>query len=131
MTELVAQKDVAVPTGIAPVETEISANPEAAKLSSYPQVCWRDFEAMSTGALLLKPDMSHLRLANDIFKPYETYIPLAWDFSDLAQKAEYYVHNPLERQSVARNAFDVLSQHYRQKRFLRDMAPLWQLLRIN
>jgi glycosyltransferase involved in cell wall biosynthesis len=97
----------------------------------YGEVCWRDFEAICTGALVLKPDMSHLRLANDIFKPYETYIPLAWDFSDLAQKVEYYVHNPLERQAIARNAFEVLSQHYRQKRFLTDMAPLWQLLRIN
>ena len=27
----------------------------------YGEVCWRDFEAMSTGAVLVKPDMSHLQ----------------------------------------------------------------------
>src|SRR6266508_6836356 len=52
MTELVAQKDdVAAPTGIAPVETEISANPEAAKLSSYPLFDWLRFVLASAVVL--------------------------------------------------------------------------------
>lgn len=97
----------------------------------YGEVCWRDFEAMSTGSLLLKPDMSHLQLANDIFKPYETYVPISWDLSDLGEKVDYYVRHPLERAAIARNAFELLSQYYQQKKFLQDIAPLWRLLHIS
>jgi hypothetical protein len=66
----------------------------------YGEICWRDFEAMSMGSLLLKPDVSHLLLANDFFKPYETYIPITWDFADLPDKVEYYVRNPLKTQMI-------------------------------
>ncbi|HEY7771793.1 MAG TPA: hypothetical protein VIC26_01320, partial [Marinagarivorans sp.] len=41
----------------------------------YGEVCWRDFEAIAAGALLVKPDMGHMRSAPDIYQPYVTYIP--------------------------------------------------------
>jgi Glycosyl transferases group 1 len=94
----------------------------------YGEVCWRDFEAMSTGALLLKPDMSHLRLLNDFFRPYETYIPLSWDLTDLADKVDYYVSHHFERKRIVQNAFDLLTNYYQQKTFLNDISPLWKLL---
>jgi hypothetical protein len=94
----------------------------------YGEVCWRDFEAMSTGALLLKPDMSHLRLVGDFFRPYETYIPLSWDLSDLADKVAHYIHHDSERESIARNAFEFLRDRYRQKEFLQEIVPLWRSL---
>ena len=40
--------------------------------------------AVLTGAVLLKPDMSHVETDPDIFVPWETYAPLAWDLSDFA-----------------------------------------------
>ena len=89
--------------------TEIRSSKLCFSPFGYGEVCWRDFEAMSTGALLLKPDMSHLRLANDVFKPHETYVPLSWDLSDLGQKVDYYIRHPLEREFIARNAFELLS----------------------
>lgn len=97
----------------------------------YGEVCWRDFEAMSTGALLIKPDMSHLRLANDFFRAYETYVPLAWDLHDLAEKIDYYVQHPKERKTIARNAVELLSRRYRRNAFLKHTVPLWQLLGLN
>ena len=97
----------------------------------YGEICWRDFEAMCTGALLLKPDVSHLQLVSDPLRPYETYIPLAWDLSDLQEKAEYYRHHKAERETIARNAYALLSDHLRQKRFLDDVEPLWRLLHVN
>ena len=97
----------------------------------YGEICWRDFEAMCTGALLLKPDVSHLRLVNDPFRPYETYVPLAWDLSDLHEKAEHYRHHSAERETIARNAFALLSDHLREKRFLDDVEPLWRLLHLS
>jgi hypothetical protein len=97
----------------------------------YGEVCWRDFEAMSMGALLLKPDMSHLQLGNDFFKPYETYVPLSWDLSDLHEKVEYYVHHALETEGIAHNAFDLLSQQCHMRKFLQDISPLWKLLNVS
>lgn len=93
----------------------------------YGEVCWRDFEAMCTGSLLLKPDVSHLRVANDIFKPYETYVPLSWDLSDLSDKVAYYVKNGDERASIARNAYVSLHEIYRTRQFLTVVRPLLEL----
>ena len=94
----------------------------------YGEVCWRDFEAMGAGAVLLKPDMSHLKLANDYFRPFETYVPLSWDLSDLREKAEYYIQNHAERKAISENAFEQLRQHYKRGQFTKDVEGLWKLL---
>jgi len=70
------------------------------------EVCFRDFEAVLNGSLLLKPDMSHLETWPDIFIPYETYVPFDWDGTDLVEKGEYYLQNEKERIRIIRNAFD-------------------------
>lgn len=94
----------------------------------YGEVCWRDFEAMFTGSLLLKPDMSHLDCYPEVFIPNETYVPLAWDLGDFDEKVDYYLNHPAERAAIARNAFDLLSGYFRQQRFVDDMRPLFQRL---
>ncbi|MEI7867637.1 MAG: glycosyltransferase [Candidatus Methylumidiphilus sp.] len=94
----------------------------------YGEVCWRDFEAMFTGSLLLKPDMSHLDCYPEVFLPYETYIPLAWDLSDFDEKVDYYLNHPAEREAIARKAFELLSVYFRQQRFPDDMKPLLRRL---
>ncbi|MDR2792514.1 MAG: glycosyltransferase [Treponema sp.] len=73
------------------------------------EVCHRDFEAIMAGALLLKPDMSHLKTYPDVYLPNETYVPLAWDGRDLVEKAEFYLANEQERSRIAHNAYE----HYR------------------
>ena len=94
----------------------------------YGEVCWRDFEAMFTGSLLLKPDMSHLDCYPEVFFPNETYIPLAWDLSDFDEKVDYYLNHPVERETIARNAFELLQGYFQQQRFLADIHPLLQRL---
>src|SRR5512138_693586 len=42
----------------------------------------RDFECLMDGALLVKPDMSHLETWPNYFEPGVTYMPFAWDYSD-------------------------------------------------
>ncbi len=70
----------------------------------YGEVCWRDFEAIFSGALLIKPDMGHLATNPNIYIPYETYVPCKWDFSDLDDRCTYYLNNESERSRITTNA---------------------------
>ncbi len=94
----------------------------------YGPVCWRDFEAMACGTLLLKQDMSYARLARPFFVPNETYVPLEWDLSDLEEKVSYYATHHQEREAIVRNAHATLRQCLDEEWFVADMAPLWRLL---
>jgi hypothetical protein len=69
------------------------------------EVCFRDFEAILAGALLFKPDMSHLKTWPNVYIPYETYIPLDWDGQDLIEKTKQYLGDDKERKRIARNAY--------------------------
>ena len=94
----------------------------------YGEVCWRDFEAMFTGSLLLKPDMSHLDCYPEMFIPDETYVPLAWDLGDFDEKVEYYLNHPEARDRMTRNAFELLKKYFQDRRFLEDVRPLLRRL---
>jgi len=71
------------------------------------ELCFRDYEAVQSGALLVKPDMSHLETWPDIFKAGETYVPIAWDGSDVVEKCEYYMAHDNERKKIVENAYQV------------------------
>lgn len=94
----------------------------------YGPVCWRDFEAMACGALLLKQDMSYVRLARPFFVPNETYVPVKWDLSDLEDKVRHYATHHEEREAITRNAHAMLRTCIDQRWFAEDIAPLWGLL---
>jgi hypothetical protein len=70
------------------------------------EVCFRDFEAVISGSLLLKPDMSHLKTWPDIYIPYETYVPVNWDGTDIVAKAEFYLAHDRERSRITENAYE-------------------------
>jgi len=70
------------------------------------ELCLRDFEAVIGGALLMKPDMSHLVTWPDVFVPNETYVPFSWDADDLVEKAESWLADEEGRRKVARRAFE-------------------------
>ena len=70
------------------------------------ELCFRDFEAVLSGALLVKPDMSHLETWPDIFVPGETYVSLRWDGEDLEEKLNLYLSDEKERKRIAENAFE-------------------------
>jgi hypothetical protein len=91
----------------------------------YGEVCWRDFEAMAAGSLLFKPDMSHLKLAGDPFQPFETYVPVSWDLSDLGEKAAYYLDNKSERMRIVENAFIAMKKRQTGNNFIKENRSLW------
>lgn len=73
----------------------------------YGEVCFRDFEAIMNGSLLLKPDMSHMKSFPDIYIPYETYIPLSWDGTDLLDKIDDILCRPQAYFKVVERAREV------------------------
>ena len=90
----------------------------------YGEVCWRDYEAVFSGALLLKPDMSHMRTDPDVFVPNETYVPLRWDFTDLDDQVAAYLGNERRRLEIARNAWEAMHRYARSGRFVDQHARL-------
>ena len=90
----------------------------------YGEICWRDFEAVIMGCLLVKPDMSHITTEPNLFVPGETYVPCAWDFSDLADVCERYLADPKEGARIANNAYELLRRHYSQHAAVRRFVTL-------
>lgn len=90
----------------------------------YGELCWRDIEAILCGSLLVKPDMSHLRMEPDIYLPGETYAPVKWDFSDLVEILENWRNDEEKRASTARRAFDLIADYLRENHFVDQMSFL-------
>jgi hypothetical protein len=47
------------------------------------EACYRDYEAMLMGAVLIKPDTDYVEGWPDVFRSGETYVKCALDFSDI------------------------------------------------
>lgn len=90
----------------------------------YGEICWRDFESVLMGSLLVKPDMSHVRTEPNIFIPGETYVPVRWDWSDLAEVCARYLADDDERNRIISNAYRILSEYYTDSGFLKCFTKL-------
>jgi hypothetical protein len=96
-------------TGIVPQNQyyqELYASKIVLSPFGWGEVCFRDFEAIISGSLLLKPDMSHIKTWPDVYVPYETYVPVKWDGTDIIEKAESWLANDRERRRIAENAYN-------------------------
>lgn len=82
----------------------------------FGEICWRDFEAILCGCLLVKPDMGHVRTLPDIYVPGVTYAPVRWDYADLEQVCATYLADEDRRQRVALNA---------RRALLTSLEPQW------
>lgn len=91
----------------------------------YGEVCWRDFEAVANGAVLLKPDMSHIRTDPDIFVAGETYMPVRWDLSDFQEKVHLLLGDADLRARLSNRAFATLHHYAANNRFVDQMARLF------
>jgi len=86
------------------------------------EVCFRDYEAVACGSLLVKPSMAHLITSPNIYIEYETYVPVRWDLSDCAQTIDHYLRHPADAERIARNAQRVLRDYFAEGRFVDDVA---------
>ena len=90
----------------------------------YGELCWRDFEAVLCGCLLVKPSMSHVRTYPDIFVPGETYAPVKWDYSDLSEVCARYLDDEPERLRMAARARAVLLEALGEQAFIERFGLL-------
>jgi hypothetical protein len=75
------------------------------------EVCFRDFETVACGAVLLKPDMSHLRTEPNIYENWVTYVPVDWDLSNLEERCQWILDHPVESEQMIENARTRLLSH--------------------
>ncbi len=66
------------------------------------EICYRDYEAIWSGAALVKPSMSHLGTWPELYEDGATYISHSWDLSDLLQKVEETLSSPELRIRIAK-----------------------------
>ncbi len=90
----------------------------------YCQICWRDFEAILCGCLLIKPDMEHVNTWPNIYVENQTYVPVKKDFSNLEEVCKFYLNNTDERLRIARNAKEVLIESSKSESFVQRFADI-------
>ena len=86
------------------------------------EVCFRDYEIVASGALLVKPSMNHLRTNPDIYVDGKTYVATSWDPADLRDVCRHYLAHPEEAEEIVHNARTALSNYYEQGGFVSDVA---------
>jgi hypothetical protein len=95
----------------------------------FGEICWRDFEAVICRCLLVKPDMSHIETQPNIFRPFETYVPVRWDYSDVHEQCSYYLAHPVERERIVNQASKVLTDFYDKHQFVNLFSDI--LMRVH
>ena len=91
------------------------------------EVCWRDYEAVAVGALLLKPSCDHLITNPNIYVDGETYVAVRWDNSDLDEKVDYYLRHLDEAQRIVDNASEALRSYFERGGFLQTVEQTLML----
>jgi hypothetical protein len=88
------------------------------------ETCWRDFETVCYGCLLIKPSMAHIETQPNIFIEKETYVPVRWDLADLAEQCSYYLEHPAEATAIIDNARRVYRTYFEQNEFVNSIGRL-------
>lgn len=65
------------------------------------QICWRDFECLLCGSLLMKPNMDHLETWPDYYETDVTYVSHDWDFTDFQAKVVELLESPGKCHDIA------------------------------
>lgn len=64
------------------------------------EVCFRDFETIMNGGLLIKPDMNHLETWPDIYMNSKTYLPVDWEGNNLIHTINFVSNNIADYTSI-------------------------------
>ncbi len=91
------------------------------------EVSLRDYETVLYGNLLVRPGVDHVQVHPDIFVPGETYVPVAWDCSDLAEKCRHYLRNPAQARRIVANARQACRDYFAQRGYLDTVREMLDL----
>lgn len=92
----------------------------------FGELCWRDIEAIAFGAVLLKPDMSHLRTEPDLYRDGETYVACRWDFADVEDKIRELLADAPRRAQITHTAYRTARDYLVNAGPVQTWAPLFQ-----
>ena len=57
------------------------------------EICFRDFECIQYGTIFLKPNQDVVKTIPNIYVAGETYIDVAYDWSNLEERIDYVLSN--------------------------------------
>ncbi|MEM1022760.1 MAG: glycosyltransferase [Myxococcota bacterium] len=95
------------------------------------EVTDRDFRVVSEGALLMKPDVSHITTEPNIYEPFRTYVPFQWDGSDLLERCRYYLEHPVAAQRITKAARKAYFDWFKELRFIGRIQDVLEHLHLN
>jgi hypothetical protein len=76
------------------------------------EVCFRDFEIIQFGSIMIKPNMEKVITYPNIYIPYETYVPCNADWSNLNEQIQYVLDNYNECKDIAENARQIMKKSF-------------------
>jgi len=84
--------------------------------------CWRDYEAIYSGAIVIKPDTSFVQAVPDLYHNNKYYVACNPDFSDLEEKISYVIENYQQFIDMRKNARKLLIDHWDHEKIAQDLA---------
>lgn len=75
------------------------------------EITLKDFECFLSGALLIKPDMSHMETWPNLFQDKMTCLFHNWDLDDLQSTIDWALSHEKERIAIAQSAQDLYAAH--------------------
>jgi len=88
----------------------------------YGEWCWRDYEAIHSGAVLIKPDTSFVRAVPDLYQNDVYYVSCKADFSDLHEKITYVLNNYSRFIKMRKNAKRLLVSNWNYEKHAKNLA---------
>lgn len=79
--------------------------------------CFRTFEAIKYGSIVICPNMSHMNTWPNIYRSWHSYVPCKPDFSDLEEIVESIHSHYLDYDSIPRNAYAIMKSCWKPKVF--------------
>lgn len=83
---------------------ELTQSIAAVSPFGFGEICYRDFEIVISGAAMIKQQMNHVETWPDLWVENESYLPFAWDLSDLDETIEFVSQNPRKMVDLAKQA---------------------------
>jgi hypothetical protein len=117
------------PTSQAQYNRELLQSKAVLSPFGWGELCLRDFEAIRSGAVLVKPKMDHLETWPNIFYPNHTYVPIQWDGSDLLSVVDEVLQDSQTQKRLAVEGYKVYAEQLAQmpERFERILEEIMQL----